>query len=66
MGSIMYKEIQFTNCKLDHILNDLRQSGAVIIEYDSSTVLVSITNFDKFIIKYKETKTYKVSSLNPE
>ncbi len=66
MGNIVYKEIQFTNCELYHILNDLRQSGAIIIEYDSSTVLISVTNFDNFINKYKETKTYELSSLNQE
>lgn len=62
----MYKEIQYTSFVLDHILNDLRQSGAIIIEYDSSTVLISVINYDNFIIRYKETKTYKISSLNPE
>lgn len=66
MVSIIYKEIQYKDNVLDHILNDLRQSGAIIIEYDSNTVLISITNYDNFIKKYKETNTYSLSSLNQE
>jgi hypothetical protein len=65
MASIIYKEIQYTNFVLNHIIPDLRQSGAIIIEYETQSVLVSITNFDNFINQYKETKTYKYSSLKP-
>lgn len=66
MGSIVFKEITFIECELKEILNNLRQSGAIIQEYDSSSVLVRIDNLNQFINKFKQTKTYNLTSLKEE
>ncbi len=55
-----------TNIPETEILNDLRQSGAIIYEYESSTVLVRLDNPDQFIIKFKQTKSCNLTSLKKD